>query len=150
KKGNEMTKKAFKLLKETNLNFVGNMEARDALSGKYDVIVCDGFAGNVLIKSIEGTAETLMKVMKRSFTKNLKSKLGALLLKDALKEVKGMLDYHSFGGSPFLGVKKIIIKSHGSSKAKSICASIEQVIAFNKNKLVEKIENEISVDGENV
>lgn len=144
KKGNELTKKAFQLLKQTNLNFVGNMEARDALSGKYDVIVCDGFAGNVLIKSIEGTAETLIKVMKRSFTKNLKSKVGALLLKDALRDVKGMLDYNAFGGSPFLGAKKLMIKSHGSSKASSICASIKQVLDFNENKLIEKIEKEIT------
>lgn len=150
KKGNEMTKKAFQLLKQTNLNFVGNMEARDALSGNYDVIVCDGFAGNVLIKSIEGTAETLMKVMKRSFTKNFKSKMGALLLKGALKEVKGMLDYNAFGGSPFLGAKKLIIKSHGSSKASSICASIKQVLDFNENKLIENLEKEITITDGNV
>lgn len=149
-KGNALTKKAFALLKETNLNFVGNMEARDALSGNYDVIVCDGFAGNVLIKSIEGTAETLGKVMKKSFTKNLKRKIGALMLKNAMKEVKGMLDYSSSGGSPFLGCKKLIIKSHGNSKAKSICASIKQVITFHENKLIEKIEKEISVENENV
>lgn len=150
KKGNEVTKKAFALLKEEkNLNFVGNMEARDALTGKYDVIVCDGFAGNVLIKSIEGTAETLIKVMKRCFLKNLKSKIGALLLKNSLKDMKNMLDYNSAGGSPFLGVKKIMIKSHGSSKAPSICASIKQVITFNEKKLIENIEKDIVAENEN-
>ena len=150
KKGNEVTKKAFALLKEEkNLNFVGNMEARDALTGKYDVIVCDGFAGNVLIKSIEGTAETLIKVMKRCFLKNLKSRIGALLLKNSLKDMKNMLDYNSAGGSPFLGVKKIMIKSHGSSKAPSICASIKQVITFNEKKLIENIEKDMVAENEN-
>lgn len=144
KKGNEMTKKAFQLLKKTDLNFVGNMEARDALSGNYDVIVCDGFAGNVLIKSIEGTAEMLMKLLKHSFLKNLKTKIGALLLKKSLKDVKSVLDYNAFGGSPFLGAKKLIIKSHGSSKAKSICASIMQVIDFTENDLIESIKNDVA------
>ncbi|MBQ8749138.1 MAG: phosphate acyltransferase PlsX [Clostridia bacterium] len=148
-KGNELTKKVFALLKESNLNFVGNMEARDALSGDYDVIVCDGFAGNVLIKSVEGTAQLLMSVMKKGFLKNLKTKVGAVLLKGAIKDMKSMLDYHSFGGSPFLGAKKLIIKSHGSSKAKSIHASINQVVTFTENKLIENIEKAIAVEDDN-
>lgn len=150
KKGNEMTKKAFELLKQSDLNFVGNMEARYALSGKYDVIVCDGFAGNVLIKSIEGTAGMIMGMLKDSLTKSLKTKLGALLIKDGLKEVKDRMDYHKYGGAVFLGVKKIIVKSHGSSNANSIKISIEQVIEFHKKGLLNKIDSALNGDKENV
>jgi len=143
KKGNDLTKKAFALLKELNINFVGNMEARYALSGDYDVIVTDGFAGNVLIKSIEGTASSLMKLLKSSLTKNLKSKIGALLLKSSLMEMKQILDYHKYGGAPLLGTKKIVIKSHGSSNAESICISIKQVIDFHEKELLKNIQNSI-------
>ncbi len=138
-KGNEMTKKAFALLKEMDINFVGNIEARYALSGKYDVIVTDGFAGNVLIKSIEGTASMMMKMFKQAVNKNAKSKLGGLLLKDSFKDIKNTMDYHAYGGAPLLGVNNVVVKSHGSSNAYSIQQSINQVIAFYKAGLVDKI-----------
>lgn len=150
KKGNEMTKKAFELLKQSDLNFVGNMEARYALSGNYDVIVCDGFAGNVLIKSIEGTAGMIMGMLKDALTKNFKTKMGALLIKDGINEVKDKMDYHKYGGAVFLGVKKIIVKSHGSSNANSIKISIEQVIEFHKKGLLNKIDLALNGDKDNV
>lgn len=142
-KGNALTKKAFELLKQSNLNFVGNMESREALSGDYDVIVTDAFAGNVLIKSIEGTAEMLVGMLKTAFKKNFKSKMGYVFAKDSIKEVLSVLDYNKKGGAPFLGLKKIIVKSHGSSKATSIKASIFQVVDFYKAKLVENIEKAV-------
>lgn len=150
KKGNEMTKKAFQLLKESDLNFVGNMEARYALSGNYDVIVCDGFAGNVLIKSIEGTAGMILGMLKGALTKNLKNKIGALLIKSGINEVKDKMDYHKYGGAVFLGVKKLIVKSHGSSNANSIKISIEQIVEFHKKGLLNKIDESLNGNKENV
>ena len=150
KKGNEMTKKAFQLLKEMDINFVGNLEARYALSGDYDVIVTDGFAGNVLIKSIEGTAAMMMKLIKNAINKNTKSKIGGLLLKNSLMDVKTMMDYHAYGGAPLLGINNVVIKSHGSSNAYSIYQSINQVVTFYKVGLVDKIRNAILKDDKNV
>lgn len=138
-KGNEMVKKAFQLLKSTDINFVGNMEARYALSGDYDVIVTDGFAGNVLIKSIEGTGNLFNKMLKGALTKNLKTKLGTLLIKRSLKEVLSVMNYHKYGGAPLLGTKNIVIKAHGSSNAESICTCVKQVEDFYKADLLNSI-----------
>lgn len=142
KKGNELNKEAFKLLKETDINFVGNMEARDCLSGEYDVLVTDGFAGNIALKSLEGMAVSIFSVLK-SEIKSFKSKIGALLMKNVFKKLKRKLDYNNNGGAPFLGVDKIIIKSHGSSKAKSICASILQVKQMAEANLIDNIKQSI-------
>ncbi|MCL2234147.1 MAG: phosphate acyltransferase PlsX [Firmicutes bacterium] len=139
KKGNELTHAAFPLLKEMDINFVGNMEARDALSGNYDVLVADGFIGNVLLKSVEGTALMIMKRLKDTIMESTSAKIGAMFMKGAFKKFKGMMDYSQLGGAPFLGVEKILIKSHGSSKATSIAASIQQVIDMDKANLIEKI-----------
>lgn len=149
KKGNEMTKKAFQLLKSMDINFVGNLESRYALSGNYDVIVTDGFAGNVLIKSIEGTASMMMKLVKNAINKNAKTKIGGLLLKNSLKDVKDMMDYHAYGGAPMLGIKNVVIKSHGSSNAYSIYQSILQVVTFDKVGLVKKIGDAMLKDTDN-
>jgi phosphate acyltransferase len=139
-KGNAVTKKAFELLKNNqNINFVGNMEARDALSGKYDVIVCDGFAGNVLTKTIEGTASFIMGQIKSMISGSVSAKIGAFFMQSSLKKMKDYLDYNKRGGAPFLGAKKIVIKSHGSSKASSIRASIEQVMELYKAELISNI-----------
>ncbi len=141
KKGNELTHEAFALLKECkSINFVGNMEARDMLSGEYDVIVSDGFSGNVALKSCEGTAVGVFKIMKKSIMAGgLRAKLGYLLLKPALKQVKMVMDYSESGGAAFLGVIKPVIKSHGASEAKSICASIGQIVEMHKGSIIEKI-----------
>jgi glycerol-3-phosphate acyltransferase PlsX len=144
KKGNELVKKTFPLMKELPINFVGNMEARDALSGKYDVIVSDGFSGNVLLKSTEGAVSSMLKTLKSEIKTSKLSMLGSLLMRKTFKKLKVKLDHSNKGGSPFLGAKKIVIKSHGSSTAITIKTSIEQVINLHTKKmqqnLVKKIE----------
>lgn len=125
-KGNELTHEAFKLLKEMKgINFIGNIEARDIMTGEADVIVTDGFAGNVALKTAEGTANFILKNLKTSIkTGGLRAKLGALLLKKSFKNLKSKVDYNAIGGSPFLGCKRVVIKSHGSSDNKAIFGSI--------------------------
>lgn len=142
KKGNELTKGAFPLLKNLPINFVGNMEACDALSGQYDVIVCDGFAGNILLKSTEGTLAAFMTLMKAALKKTFVSKIGALLVKKQLKEMVKSFGQDDNGGAAFLGVSKLLLKAHGSSKAKHIYAAINQVIKMAEVDLVGKIDAE--------
>ena len=145
-KGNELTQEAYKLLSETRgINFVGNCEARDILSGDYDVVVCDGFNGNIALKSAEGTANTMLKLIKDGvYSGGLKSKLGALMLKSVFKNVKKKMDYNAHGGACVLGVNKIVVKSHGASKSKSITASILQVKSLAEAKVCDKIKSGIT------
>ena len=138
-KGNQLTKETFELLKNAPLNFVGNMEARDITSGKYDVVVCDGFVGNVALKASEGIAVMMLKMIKREVYSSLKTKLGGALLKGSFNKIRSLMDYNQSGGAPFIGVEKLVIKSHGSSKAQSICGSIMQVYNMHKNDLIGKI-----------
>ncbi len=145
KKGNELTHAAFELLKNMEgINFVGNMEARDALSGDYDVLVCDGFVGNVLLKSVEGTASMVMRMMKKEVMASFAAKIGALFMKKALTNLKASMDYHAFGGAAFLGVDKIVVKSHGSSNIESIVACVEQVVSMHELGLVEHIREAVA------
>lgn len=139
KKGNELTHAAFSILKRLPINFVGNMEARYALSGNYDVLVCDGFVGNVLLKSVEGTAMGVMKMLKNEIKSSFSAKIGALFMKKGLMNIKSSMDYHAVGGAAFLGVEKVLVKGHGSSNAKSICAAVGQVAAMAKLGYVERI-----------
>lgn len=140
KKGNELTKEAFDLLKESPLNFVGNCEARDILSGNFDVVVCDGFNGNIALKSAEGTANAVFTLLKQGIKEGgLSAKLGAALLLKTFKKLKKKLDYNENGGACFLGVNKVVVKSHGASKAKSVCASILQAKALAESGVVDKI-----------
>lgn len=143
KKGNELVKQTFLMLKQLPINFVGNMEARYALSGDYDVIVTDGFAGNVLLKSIEGAVKFTTGQIKSAMMSSFLGKLGGLLAKPSLKKVKSKLDYNKYGGSNFVGCKKTIVKSHGSSKPVTICAAIEQILKLEQNKVNEKIQKTI-------
>lgn len=145
-KGNELTQEAYKLLSETRgINFVGNCEARDILSGDYDVVVCDGFNGNIALKSAEGTANIMLKLIKDGvYSGGLKSKLGALMLKSVFKNVKKKMDYNAHGGACFLGVNKIVVKSHGASKSKSITASILQAKSLAEAKVCDKIKSGIT------
>jgi len=120
-KGNELTHATFPVLKALHergaLNFVGNMEARDALSGDYDILICDGFVGNVVLKCIEGTAKLMGKQIKKVCTASICSKFGALFLRKGLKKMKASFDEEGTGGSPLLGTKKPVIKAHGNSSA---------------------------------
>ncbi len=145
KKGTTLTREAFQLIKEdTKLNFLGNMEARDLLSGKYDVVVSDGFAGNAALKSAEGTALALFSLIKQNILEGgLRAKLGYLLLKPALKKVKKTMDYNDQGGAVLLGLKKIVVKAHGSSKAEAISAAILQAADLAESGIIQRIEDSL-------
>ncbi|MBE5731554.1 MAG: phosphate acyltransferase PlsX [Clostridiales bacterium] len=147
KKGNELTHEVFARLKKQPINFVGNMESRYALTGKYDVLVTDGFVGNVLLKSIEGTAGMVMKMMKNSITESFWAKIGALFMKKQLKKLKNRMDYQQSGGAVFLGVKKVMVKGHGSSTATSIKNSIFQAKLLAEKNLVKNIEENLEAFG---
>ena len=144
-KGNELGKATYPLLKEGNFNFIGNMEARDALNGDYDVIVCDGFDGNVLIKSSEGAAKLIMKLLKNNIMSSFKAKLGYFLfMKKPLLNMKEQMNYNNYAGAAILGVNKCVIKSHGSSTAMSIFCSVEQLIKVHKEKVIDAIKTEFA------
>ncbi|MFZ5975929.1 MAG: phosphate acyltransferase PlsX [Bacillota bacterium] len=125
-KGNDLTKAAYRLLENMPVNFVGNIEARDINTGAIDVAVCDGFVGNVALKLTEGLASSLFAMMKEEFAASMRSKLGAMLLKPAFKQIKKKMDYTEYGGALFLGVNGGVVKAHGSSNAKAIAAAINQ------------------------
>lgn len=141
-KGNELTIKAHELLKgQETLNFQGNIEGRDILQGKTDVMVCDGFVGNTILKVVEGTAAAVFTLLKEALTKNTRSKAGALLLKPALRGLKGHLDYSEHGGAPLLGVAGISIICHGSSKAPAIKNAVRVAMECVKNDFVKELED---------
>jgi glycerol-3-phosphate acyltransferase PlsX len=130
KKGNELSKAAFAILKTLSgkgiVNFAGNMEARDCLSGEYDVLVADGYIGNVALKSMEGALNAVLALLKTALKSGLKTRLGGMLIRKDLKRALSRMDYTKAGGAPFLGIEKIIVKGHGSSKADTVCAAILQ------------------------
>lgn len=134
-KGNILTKEAYKLLKqESNLNFIGNVEARDLMYGICDIVVTDGFAGNVFLKTYEGTAILLLKLIKEQISSSIISKIGGLLIKPAMKRILKKYDATIYGGAPILGTDGLIIKCHGNSKKGEFYSSIEQVKnLLNKN-----------------
>lgn len=142
-KGNSLTKEAFSLLEESNINFIGNLEARDVPKGVADVLVCDGFVGNIILKFGEGAARTIFNIIKKEIlsTSNPISKLGALLLAPSLKKIKKNLDYSEVGGAAFLGLKGLVVKAHGSSDSKAIKGAINQCVKFNELEIVKKIES---------
>ena len=140
-KGDEIRQKAYILLKETpEINFVGNMESRDLLSGHYDVVVCDGFSGNVLVKTTEGTALELLKKLKKDIYSRTLYKMGALLMKRMFEEEKQFMNYQNYGGSVMLGTSKTVVKGHGSSKAASVEKCIEQAYKMEVSALSSKME----------
>lgn len=134
-KGNKLTKEAYELLKTTPVNFIGNCEAREAISGDFDVIVTDGFVGNVLLKTLEGVAGGIMKMLKESLMSSFKTKLGAMLSKDAFADLKKKMDHDEEGGAALLGVNGEIVKAHGSSNAYAFMNAIGQVRLCIKNNV---------------
>lgn len=146
-KGNELTKNTYQLLKnEDTLNFVGNIEPRDVTLGDTNVLVCDGFAGNTILKMYEGTASTVLKIIKdEMLSSGVKSKLGALLLKPVFSNIKKKFDYKEYGGAPFLGVNGICIKAHGSSDGKAFKNAIRQSKQFYDNKVLYKIKEDLEL-----
>ncbi len=147
-KGNALTKEAFELLKNAkNLNFVGNTEARDILSGEADVIVTDGFYGNIALKSMEGAIGCLFKTLKAEIYSSALSKFGALFMKSAFKSVKDKLDYNKKGGAVLLGMEKVVVKAHGSSKAEAFKNAVLQAYEASSLDINEKICREIALLG---
>lgn len=142
-KGNELVKESYNEIKKLDINFVGNVEARDVMNAVCDAIICDGFSGNILLKTSEGVAMGLMEVMKETLLSSFKGKLGALMIKDDLKKVKSLLDYTEYGGAPLLGVKGGVIKAHGSSNSRAIKNAVNQAIKFAKGDVVADIEKAI-------
>ena len=146
-KGTELCKAAYALLSEAGeagrIHFIGNVEGSDVFSGKVDVIVTDGFTGNVLLKTIEGTAKFLMKNLKQTLTSSLKTKLGALLVKNEMQGLKKMLDVSEVGGTAFLGILKPVIKAHGNSNARAIASAVRQAVAFVNAGVTADIEENI-------
>ena len=147
-KGDTRSKEAFALLKENkHINFVGNMEARDLLTGDYDLVVTDGFAGNVLLKSAEGAIKGLLKVMKTEIKSHFASKIGALFMRKTFKNIKKKFNYSEQGGAVLLGCKKLVVKAHGSSKSASICECVNQMYNMAKGKLIDKISKNLELSG---
>lgn len=142
-KGSTLYKETHQLLKNMNLNFIGNIEARDVFDCKADVVVADGFAGNVFLKTTEGTAGFFSKKLKNLFMQSLKNKICALLLKKGIKEFKASFDYTEHGGAPVLGSKNVVIKAHGSSNAKAFYSAIRQAKHFHENGVIEAINNNL-------
>ncbi|WP_243289909.1 phosphate acyltransferase PlsX [Bacillus sp. FJAT-47783] len=147
KKGNELTKQAFGLLKSSELNFVGNVEARDLLEGVCDVVVTDGFTGNVALKAIEGTALSIFSMLKATLTSSFTSKLAALVLKPQLKNLKKQMDYSEYGGACLFGLKAPVIKAHGSSDERAVFNAIRQAREMVINEVSNKIHDAISKEG---
>ncbi len=145
-KGNDLAKESYALLKEAKgINFVGNCEARDILTGDFDVVVCDGFNGNIALKSAEGTAATIISLIKEGvYSGGLSTKIGGMLLKPVLKTVKAKLDYNSQGGACFLGLNKVVVKAHGASKRGAISASILQAKSLAEKGVCDKIREGIT------
>lgn len=142
-KGTAMTKTAHGLLKKSHLNFVGNVEGRDVPMGKCDIIVCDGFVGNVILKLTEGLAMNIMQLLKTKFTANLKAKMGTLFLREQLMSLKSEFDYTEYGGAPILGVKKPVVKMHGSSNANAVKNTVLKAIPFVREGVVDIIQEAV-------
>lgn len=146
-KGDTFTKEAYELLEQTkNINFVGNIEGREIPEGDADVVVCDGFIGNVILKLSEGIVKTFSTIVKTEIKSNFLYSIGGLLSKGAFKNVKKKFDYAEVGGAPFLGLKSLVVKAHGSSNAKAIKSAINQCYKFIDADIATKIENAILED----
>lgn len=144
-KGDPLHQQVYQLLKKIDcINFIGNIEGREIMSGDVDVVVSDGFSGNVALKTLEGTALSVMKVIKRNILSSFSAKIGYLFMKKAFKKIRAEMDYSKYGGAMLLGIEKVIVKSHGSSKRDSICASILQARDTAKNNLVGSVKELMS------
>ncbi|CAD2076870.1 phosphate acyltransferase PlsX [Phocicoccus pinnipedialis] len=142
-KGTPLTKETYQLLKESNLNFQGFFETRDVLSGKYDIAVTDGFTGNIILKTIEGTSMSLLGEVKKIFLKRAVNKVAALVLKKDVEALKDMMDYRQFGGAPLLGLDGIVLKAHGSSDSLAIKNAIRVARKLAESNAIDKIKESI-------
>jgi glycerol-3-phosphate acyltransferase PlsX len=142
-KGNDLTRTATPLLRTLPINFIGNVEGGDMYSGKADVIVCDGFIGNVALKVSEGVIEVIVKMLKESLESSIAGQMGYLLARRALKEFKKRLDYSEYGGAPLLGVKGVCLVCHGRSNANAIKNAIRIAAQFAEARINQRIETEL-------
>ena len=144
-KGNALVKETFPLLKECrDINFIGSIEAREIPHGGADVIVCEAFVGNVILKRYEGVGSTLIGMVKKGMMTSLRSKIGALLVKPALKQTLKSFDASQYGGAPLLGLKGLVVKTHGNSKSTEVCNSILQCVTFREQKINEKVQESLA------
>ncbi|HAN10005.1 MAG TPA: phosphate acyltransferase PlsX [Clostridiales bacterium] len=146
KKGNELVRESFKLLKDSDLNFTGNLEARNIFRGEADIIVCDAFVGNIILKHSEGLVKDIFGLIKKELNSSIMSKIGALFAIGAFKNIKKIFDYSEYGGAPLLGLENLVVKAHGSSKASDIQAALNQCVKFVEqdiaNEIAKKMEND--------
>ncbi len=143
KKGNSVVTEGYGLLKNTDVNFIGNVEGRDIFEGAADVVVCDGFTGNIILKAIEGMAGLFFKEVKNIFTTNVITKISALMVSKYLKKMKKKFDYEEYGGALLIGINGVSIISHGSSKAKAISNAVSVAYAGLKGDIIGKIKEEV-------
>ncbi|CAG7603485.1 Phosphate acyltransferase [Paenibacillus solanacearum] len=143
-KGNELTKAAFPLLEQAPIHFVGNVESRDVLRKPCDVIVCDGFAGNIMLKSVEGAASVIMSELKKEFMRNFLTKLAAAIVKKGMLQMRKKMDYTEHGAAPLLGVSGLVLKGHGSSNSYAFKNAVRQARIAIQNDLVRSMSSEIS------
>lgn len=129
-KGDKRARETYELLQDSELNFIGNVEARDIVTADVDIIITDGFSGNIALKALEGTAKVLLKLLKDTFMKNIKTKIAALMLKDDLKKTMSRLDYKAHGGAPLLGLRKALYKAHGNSDANTFALAIIEALDY--------------------
>ena len=146
-KGNDIVREAASLLQKSGLNFIGNIEAKEVYRGTVDVIVCDGFVGNVSLKVSESVAEMIGNALKSIFSRNLRTRLGYMLIRPYLDEFKKRIDYHEVGGAPLLGLNGTVIISHGSSKARTIANAIKQAERFARMDVNGKIRGVLENSG---
>src|SRR6188768_611405 len=144
-KGNELTRDAHRLLKGAPLNFIGNIEARDVYSGEADVIVCDGFTGNVALKISEGLVETIEDLLREELSSTITMRVGSLLTQRAMRHFRRRVDYSEYGGAPLLGVAGITIVGHGRSSAKAVRNAVAMAYRFASGQLIQRVEGEIAV-----
>ena len=146
-KGNALVKETFPLLKEEkDINFIGSVEAREIPHGQADVVVCEAFAGNIILKLYEGVGAVLVSKIKEGMMSTLRSKIGALLAKPALKQTLKQFDASEYGGAPLLGLNGLVVKTHGSSKSKEVCNTLLQCVTFKRQKINEKIKESIQTE----
>ena len=138
-KGDELTKETYPLLKSANINFIGNIEGRDVMEGNADVITCDGFVGNVILKTVEGMGHVVGSKVKQIFKKSILTKIGALFVYNGINDFKTSMDYREYGGAPLLGTKKPVIKGHGSSDLKAAFNAIKQAKKFLETNVIDDI-----------
>ena len=145
-KGNALAKEAHALLKECEgINFVGNIEAREIIEGNVDIVVTDAFTGNAVLKMLEGTASTLMHMIKDALMAGFLTKIGALLIKPALKGLMSKFDASQYGGAPMLGLKGLVVKAHGNSTSAEIANALAQCVVFKEKKINDNIKKEMNL-----